>query len=327
MNLDVLSMGVIGAFGRGRERLSEAMSQPAPQPTIMDLPRMNAKVPVRRVEDPTLQDPILNPARRAGRFIKMAMLAAADCLRGAALEDAARQKVGLVLVTGMGSHETNFGFVDGLLDFGMNQGSPTHFSHSVHNAATSYIAAMSGSHGPTLTVTHFVSPLHQGLDAAWLLLNGGTCDHVLLTAVDELGGLMLAIYSARGMVAGDGVLRCGALDAPIGIVPGEGAASFLLSRPGASARRIGALAKDEPGRQAPGLVILDHDGLWSDGPVPAGGFEGTPTVCRNDVWGSFPCGTGLALAAGLCMLSAPQAPERIACLTHRPGVPPLLLTA
>ena len=325
MTLDVLSTGVMGAFGRGSAHLAEAMAAPVPPPATWALPRIGASVPVRRVEDTLLQDPILHPARRAGRFIKMAMLAAADCLHDGALEGPARERMGLVLVTGMGAHDINFGFVDGLLEFGMNQGSPTHFSHSVHNAAASYIAAMTGSHGPALTLTHFASPLHQGLDAARLWLGGGTCDHVLLGAVDELGAFMLAIYASRGMIAGDGLLRSRVLDGPIGIVPGEGAAFFLLARPGAREQRVGQISRAKSSDGPAELVMLDHDGLWSQGAVFPPAFRERPLVCHNDVWGSFPCGTGMALAASLGLLKSPP-PRSILCHTHRPGVEPLWIT-
>jgi len=326
MKLDIVSMGVMGPFGRGHAQLAAAIAAPVPPPAAWSLPRTGMIVPVRRVEDTLLQDPILNPARRAGRFIKMAMLAAADCLRDAAIAEPAKERVGLVLVTGMGAHDINFGFVDGLLEFGMNQGSPTHFSHSVHNAATSYIAAMSGSRGPALTITHFASPLHQGLDAAGLLLAGGACDHVMLGAVDELGAFMLAIYAARGMIAGDGILRAKALDAPIGIVPGEGAAFFLLTRPGENERRRCRIARAVAPVHPATRLVLDHDGLWSRGAELPAAARGLPVACHNDVWGSFPAGGGMALAASLILLE--QTPQEYMLLhTHRPGVDPIEVIA
>ncbi len=325
MTLDVLSLGVMGAFGRGAARLSAAVAGPVPPPGTCTLPRLGTSVPVRRVDDTLFQDPLLHPARRAGRFIKMAMLAAADCLQAAALDASARERLGLILVTGMGAHDHNFGFVEGLLEYGMDQGSPTLFSHSVHNAAASYLAAMTGSHGPVLTLAHFAAPLHQGLDAARLWLAAGACDHVLLGAVDELGAYLLAIYAARGMIAGDGVLQTRTLDQPIGIVPGEGAACFLLARPDAGRPRRGQIRRAGPPGEIPELVWLDHDGLWSTGAVFPAALRGRPLACHNDVWGSFPCGTGLALAAGLLGLPA-RASRSILCHTHRPGVDPLWIT-
>jgi 3-oxoacyl-(acyl-carrier-protein) synthase len=302
------------------------MTAPVLPPGTWSLPRINATVPVRRIEDTLLQDPILNPARRAGRFIKMAMLAAADCLHDAALDAPARERMGLVLVTGMGAHDINFGFVDGLLEFGMNQGSPTLFSHSVHNATTSYIAAMSGSRGPALTITHFVSPLHQGLDAASLLLDGGTCDHVLLGAVDELGAFMLAIYAARGMIAQDGILHTKVLDAPIGIVPGEGAAFFLLTRSGESGQRRCQITRGVPVVQPVTRLALDHDGLRSEGAVIPLAVRDIPAVCHSELWGSFPCGSGMALAASILDLEQTPA-AHILLHTHRPGVDPIEISA
>ncbi len=326
MTLDVVSMGVVGAFGRGTEALTKAVAAPVqPPPAAFALDRLGLSVPVRRVDDALLQDPILNPARRAGRLIKMSMLAASDCLQRAALDAPARARMGLILVTGMGAHDLNFGFVEGLIEYGMDQGSPTLFSHSVHNAAASYIAAMTACHGPALTITHFSSPLQQGLGAADLWLSAGLCDHVLLGAMDELGAFMLAIYASRGMIASDGVLRTGALDQGIGIVPGEGAAFFLLTRPDTAPQRQGQLHRTEPKGEAPDLVWLDHDGLWSSGAQFPASLREHPLACHNEVWGSYPCGTGMALAAGL--LSLPSLSCRnMLCHTHRPGADPLWIT-
>lgn len=346
MNLDVLRLGVMGAFGRGPERLAAALAGPVPPPFWLSHERTGARIPVRRVEDSLLQDPVLNPARRAGRFIKLALLAASDCLRDSPLDAPARDRMGLVLVTGMGAHDVNFGFCDGLLEFGMNQGSPTHFSHSVHNAATSYVATMSACHGPAATLTHFAGPLHQGLAVAGLWLEGGSCDHVLLTAVDELGLFMLAVQTSTVATAGDGVLRSLQLDSPIGIVPGEGATCLLLSRPGLHEQRVGRIRTGTPTTVAD-LVVLDHDGLGSRESVLPAEIRARPLVSPNALWGSFPCGSGLALAASLIFLrQAPPArprmesddpgltlwpggpaPRSVLCHTHRPGLESIEVTS
>jgi hypothetical protein len=128
------------------------------------------------------------------------------------------------------------------------------------------------------------------------------------------------------MAASDGVLRGGAFDGPIGIVPGEGAASFLLTREGTCDRRIGSIRWDEPSQGTPDLVVLDHDGLWSDGARYPDALRDVPTACHNGLWGSFPCGTGMALAAGLALFSGARPPRSILCHTHRPGVPGLMVT-
>jgi 3-oxoacyl-[acyl-carrier-protein] synthase II len=318
MKMDVLSIGVIGPFGRGLSRLSEAIADPVPPPGTITLPQGGTMVPVRRVEDSVLQDPVLNPARRAGRFIKMAMLAAADALKAPAASAIPRDALGLVLTTGMGAHDVNFSFVDGLLDFGMNQGSPSLFSHSVHNAATSYIATMSGSHGPALTLTHFISPLQQGLEAAGLCLASGACEHVLLCAVDELSAYMLAIHAARGSIAADGVLQARELRAPIRIVPGEGAVAILLGNANAAPQRLAQICLPPDAASPEASVMLDHDGLWSQDARLPDAFPAESALCFNDRWGSFPCGTALSVAAALTCL-APATRPTIRVHTHRRG--------
>ena len=325
MTLDILSVGMVNACGRGSDRLAAALRAPVREPDIWSLPRLGLEIPVRRVDDQLLQDPVLHPARRAGRMIKMAMLAASDCLAGVALSGPERERLGLVLATGMGPHEANFGFVSGLLKFGLDQGSPSLFSHSVHNAPLAYIAAMAGAHGPAVSLTHFAIPFHQALGAARLWLDDGTCDHVLVGAADELGGLMLAMYARKGLLGREQVLRPGTSDGNLGFVPGEGATFFLLSRPGSGARRLGHVRSASAHDTQPNSVCMDHDGLWSSGAEWTTLYPGRPTCCHNAIWGGFPGGSGVALAACLSLLGAGEVHPML-LHTNRQGAEPLWIT-
>jgi hypothetical protein len=105
---------------------------------------------------------------------------------------------------------------------------------------------------------------------------------------------------------------------PGGLTPGEGATFFLLARPGAHTRRLGQLRSAGARDLHPDLVCIDRDGLWSAGAGVAARYQDCPAGCYNAVWGGFPSGSGVALAACLSLLGTGEA-RRILLHTHRPA--------
>ncbi|MCF7848313.1 MAG: beta-ketoacyl synthase chain length factor, partial [Kiritimatiellales bacterium] len=122
--------------------------------------------------------------------------------------------------------QTTFAFLDDILDYGDAGVSPTVFSHSVHNAAVSYISRLLEIKGPTWTVTQFRNPFEEAVQLAQAWLNEDRCDYVLLGAADECGPVMEYICREKLPIATDG--RIG----PDAYVPGEGAAFFLVGNEG-----------------------------------------------------------------------------------------------
>ncbi len=120
--------------------------------------------------------------RRADRFSKMAVAAAQ-----AALSGVEEKNIGIILATSFGPHPTTFKFLDNILDYKEKEVSPTLFSHSVHNAAVSYISTVLATTGPTLTVTGFSLPLIEALRLASVWLKSGVCAQVLVGAAEERG--------------------------------------------------------------------------------------------------------------------------------------------
>ena len=98
-------------------------------------------------------------------------------------------KTGVILATAFGPHNTTFSFLDDILEYGEDSVSAIKFSHSVHNAAASYIALLLKITGPTLTVTQIKFPIQHALILAANWLNDDTCDNVLVCCVDEKGEL------------------------------------------------------------------------------------------------------------------------------------------
>jgi 3-oxoacyl-[acyl-carrier-protein] synthase II len=156
--------------------------------------------------------------RRADRFAKMTALAALDAWTRAAhaCSDIPLDRVGLIVATGFGPHPRGFKFLDGILDCGDAAALPTDFSHSVHNAAASYVSELLALRGPTLTITDFEVAFEHAVQLAQCWLADGFCDRVLVGVAEELGDVML---------------HCAARMTDRAITPGEGAAFFVLARP------------------------------------------------------------------------------------------------
>ncbi len=111
----------------------------------------------------------LKKIRRADNFAKMAVSACIEACGNFEFSNV-KNSVSIILSTQFGPHVTTFKFLDNLLDYTETGVSPTVFSHSVHNAAASYIASFFGIIGQTLTITSFEDPLKQALVLAdsWL---------------------------------------------------------------------------------------------------------------------------------------------------------------
>jgi 3-oxoacyl-[acyl-carrier-protein] synthase II len=138
---------------------------------------------------------VLKDIRRADDLIKMAVLAAYDAFVDSGLDNSAKDNLGLILATAFGPHVTTFRFLDEILDYGDANVSPTLFSHSVHNAANSYISSNLGIHGPTLTLTNFSASFYQALLVAQSWLNEGRCENILVGSVEQYGKEMEYILS------------------------------------------------------------------------------------------------------------------------------------
>ncbi|MBR6060414.1 MAG: beta-ketoacyl synthase chain length factor [Victivallales bacterium] len=92
---------------------------------------------------------------------------------------------GLVTTSSLGPHKTVFAMLDDILDYPEDQILPTKFSHSVHNAAASYLGAILNINGPAFAISNFESPLFEALRLADTLLAANLCPQLLLLAIEE----------------------------------------------------------------------------------------------------------------------------------------------
>jgi 3-oxoacyl-(acyl-carrier-protein) synthase len=130
------------------------------------------------------ETPKIKSLRRADNFAKMAVGASIEACKDIELSNEANN-VSIILATQFGPHVTTFKFLDHLLDYSETGVSPTVFSHSVHNAAASYIASTLGIIGQTLTITSFMDPFKQALILAESWIETKQAKKIILCYVEE----------------------------------------------------------------------------------------------------------------------------------------------
>jgi len=268
--VNVTGVGAVFARGRGIGSLEEALRKGWVAPSRRPLASSPGKsIPVYSVEEKTITDKaVLKKMRRADRFSKMAVLAAWDAVKDSGIEiDEGGASLGIILATAFGPQVTAFRFLDEIIDHGDASVSPTLFSHSVHNAAASYVASALGNHGPTLTVTQFGLSFHQALILARAWIHEGRCEHVLVGSVEECGTVMEYICSRKLGISEDGRIRPFEFSPSPSAVPGEGSVFLLLSGEDRGQKYCelrGVFLDDESAEGDPDLRILDADGMSED---------------------------------------------------------------
>jgi hypothetical protein len=92
--------------------------------------------------------------------------------------------IGIYSGLAYGPLETNFRFLDSLLDGGEGCASPTIFSHSVHNAMAGYLSRVFKITGPVMTFTSFTWPFLIALREAFWALKTGSINRALVVAAE-----------------------------------------------------------------------------------------------------------------------------------------------
>jgi len=143
----------------------------------------------------------------------------------------------LITVTSYGPASTTCRVLDDILDYPEEEILPTGFSHSVINAAASYLGAAHRIHGPTFAIVGFEDPFREAADLAKVLLSSHACRRALVVAAEEESLTAQAAEKTR---------RTGT---PL---RSEGACALLLSADPAE-NRLGTLELGEETTAAPRL--------------------------------------------------------------------------
>ncbi|OGV37387.1 MAG: hypothetical protein A2020_15020 [Lentisphaerae bacterium GWF2_45_14] len=140
--------------------------------------------------------------RRTGTFHTSAIKAAVGT--GLSRLSAERlQNTAIILVSKFGDQDTTGNFIDDLIDYGMDQGSPIKFAHSNHNTAAAYLAKLLDIGGSGFTIVNFEEAFSNGLELAEANLNMGFCRDTILLQVESWSNLTKILDSDEaGRTAG-----------------------------------------------------------------------------------------------------------------------------
>jgi 3-oxoacyl-[acyl-carrier-protein] synthase II len=290
----IAGIGIIFNRGRGLDKLEKALIKGWVMPETV------YRVPAEALTDKQ----VLKEARRADNFTKMATLAAHDALVDGNIPQEAKQKLGIILTTAFGPQATTFNFLDDILTYGDAGVSPTLFSHSVHNAAASYIALNLQTRGPTLTMTQFANSFHQAIILAESWLKEKRCEYILVGTTEQVGKVMEYICGQKLKTAPDGKIRPFNCSPDPQAVPGEGSAFFLVTNNPKYNQYCGISAlpaiENHPDTD---LYILDSDGMCGDERLYQGlAKTKTPLTAYAPIFGSMLTLSSFSCAAGALML-------------------------
>ncbi len=295
--MHIAGIGIIFNRGRGIESLEAALQEGWKKPDPV------YRVPVEAITDKN----VLKDARRADDLTKMAVLAAHDAFKDSGLGFEAKKTLGIIISTVFGPHVTTFRFLDDILNYGDANVSPTIFSHSVHNAATSYISLLLQSRGPTLTITQFAKSFHQSVILAESWLKEGRCDYILAGSVDQCGKVMEYICSQKLRLADDGIIRPFLFADKPAAVPGEGSVFFLLTNKEVSKKYASISAFPDACASRPDMYIFDCDGMAGSEEAYREACQDKPLVSSyTPIFGSMLTVSGFSCAAAALMLKNQQ---------------------
>jgi len=264
--------------------------------------------PAYRIDPSVLKDKVLSrQLRRADRFSRLATLAACDALSDSGVDRTSAEETGIILATSFGPHVTTFKFLDDILDYGDLEVSPTLFSHSVHNAAASYIAKILDIRGPTQTLTQFSFSFHQALILAQAWLDEKRCSHVLVGVAEECGTILEYLYHRMLDTADQGRIQPFTFSSTPAAVPGEGSVFFLVTDqtvPGTYGN-VAVLNEEEIAMwtKDADLSILDSDGLARDEKCYLDSLSpDLPSASYAPLFGSMMTGSAFNCAVGALMI-------------------------
>lgn len=260
----VTGLGVVSAAGVTRDDFYAALAEGRSGVTV------DEKLgPVARIGDFRVKEHVEARAlRRLARLAQLGLVAAKQALAQAGEIGAPRERIGIVLGTGLGTLHETIEFLTGCHREGPGAGSPALFPQSVMNAAAGQMALELQLRGPNTTVNHREASALGALAAARDLLVLGRADALVVGGLDEwnpeahhgyrrLGGLSKS--AARPYARGRD-----------GTVLGEGAAMVVLERAEDAARRGARPLARIAGLGAAGEARARVGWSSAAGPGPAG---------------------------------------------------------
>jgi len=306
--MNILGIGTIFSQGCGIDALESALESGPLKPAEVDaLYGAGGKRKAFTVDFDSVPDKsMLKKIRRADKLSKMSVVAAAAAVSDSGIPDLSDKKVGIILSTAFGAHVTTFEFLDGIIDYGEANVSPTSFSNSVHNAAASYISASLDIKGPTLTVTRFRFSFQSALELGKSWLEQGKCDYLLLGAVDQYGDVLGYVSDKKLNPALEGEIKPFSLGQG-GHIPGECSVFFLLGRERSDSSYCsidGVYTFDDPHAvEKVDLNVLSADGMLTDESLYLQQLSPEiPVVAYSPLFGSIMTGGAMNIASAALII-------------------------
>ena len=156
--------------------------------------------------------------RRADFYTAMIAAAALEAVQDSCFRGAPPEETGILIAGRFGPQNTTAKFLDELLEYPEDQLLSTAFTHSVHNAAASYVAELLHLTGPVFTMTHHEASVPAGpLATVKACIETGYCTRILFLSAQESGYIDETLRKQRGTI----------LKAPD--IPQERVSAYLLT--------------------------------------------------------------------------------------------------
>jgi 3-oxoacyl-[acyl-carrier-protein] synthase II len=202
----VTGLGVLSAAGLGKEALWSAVRDgstligPVQGFDVADLPiRVAAEIP--EFDASAYVSP--REARRMDLSTQYAIVTSKMALADAALpvDDANRDRIGVVAGTGNGPSQAATSFHRPLVEDGPSAANPAVFPNTVFNAAAGQVAINLSLHGCTTTVTAERASSAAGLTFAYDTLRRRLNDAIICVSMDELDATSMAGFNGLGVAS------------------------------------------------------------------------------------------------------------------------------
>jgi len=238
--ISIVGSGIVTAAGRGPARTLSALASggagPAPPRTIGS--ELEDGPPVFEVADADLsqfEEPL--PGGRGRRSLRLALIAASDAVRQAAVhgfDQPPPHRVGVVVGATVGGMNYSEQWIEDRCAVGAASRSrrtaaarPS-IRHLPLHEIPHALGARFGFRGPAFVVSTACTSGAQAIATAGELIDAGVCDAVLAGGVDCLSRLTYHGFAALGVMSRS---RCSPFDASrTGLNLGEGAAFVVLAR-------------------------------------------------------------------------------------------------
>lgn len=157
--------------------------------------------------------------RKMGRSSRLSVVASLEALKdsGLAVEDANRDRIGVVVGTGYGNSGLTDEYFVSFMEGGPTGANPLLFADTVPNTAGSHISLHLRLRGPITTFCQNLISAELAIDYACGLLRTGQAEAMLVGGVDELSPIVMHAFSVtkalnpapepvigRGMILGEG---------------------------------------------------------------------------------------------------------------------------